>query len=79
MTDTPRTNEGMELLRKGMVTSLIRSRRKRAEELEKRADVGGGFLLSPEALRAEAIIARWEADTLERDGTLPDDYLDALK
>lgn len=57
--------------------TLINSRRRMADSLEKKAALGGD-LRSPEALRLEAAICRAEAYCLERDGKLPDGYLDTF-
>jgi len=63
--------------------TLIRSRRASAARLEARAvqiEKKDVCILGQNAasLRVDAIIARWEADTIERDGKLPDAYLDIL-
>jgi hypothetical protein len=63
--------------------TMITQRRKTADRLrEKAAAMGAGevyFLGQTQAsVLCDAAIAQWEADTLERDGELPDDYMAAV-
>jgi len=63
--------------------TIVTQRRAAAASLEARAEkfASGDYFaigVSKETLLADAAIARWEADTLERDGKLPDEYLALL-
>ena len=58
--------------------TVIASRRRHAAEMMKQAEAARGtekYIW----LRFEAFIAKWEADTLEREGKLPDEYMELLR
>ncbi len=61
---------------------VVNRRRKQVAEFRKRAETAGRrsklFAPSRSELLADAAIAQWEADTIERDGGLPADYMALL-